>query len=245
MPRIVVIIFLLIGVPLHAQTEITPFARNVLTHVILHELGHALIREFDLPVLGNEENMADTFATLYIARNMPGRAEDIIRDRAISWLIQTSEISPEDYDLKDEHDLDARRAYQAVCLLYGVKRNSNNDNLSVFEISEGVADDCAAFAPELERGWRRVLAPLMMPGNEKSDGLQIFVGEGPLEDAMRTSEFLDDMGEIIRGFDWHSRITLHFDHCDGGATWSRSERRILLCDRYVMRFLEQGERAAQ
>ena len=56
-----------------AQAEervISPFAAQVLQHVLYHELGHALIREFDLPVLANEEAMADSFATLWVTQEL-------------------------------------------------------------------------------------------------------------------------------------------------------------------------------
>ena len=53
---------------------ITPFAENVLFHVVLHELAHGLVREFDLPILGNEETLADAFATHYVVTNVPDRA---------------------------------------------------------------------------------------------------------------------------------------------------------------------------
>lgn len=42
-------------------------------------------------------------------------------------------------------------------------------------------------------------------------------------------------------FDWPANITVHFDHCDMGASWSRSKKIILLCDDYVQRFIQQGE----
>jgi hypothetical protein len=45
---------------------------------MVHELGHALIREFDLPILGNEETMADAFATHYLTTHLPDRAVDAI-----------------------------------------------------------------------------------------------------------------------------------------------------------------------
>jgi len=58
------------GVEANAQTvsdeKVSQFAEDVLFHVVMHEMGHALVREFDLPVLGNEETLADTFATHYI-----------------------------------------------------------------------------------------------------------------------------------------------------------------------------------
>ena len=56
------LLLLLSGIPALADTEISPFAKNVVRHVLMHELAHALIREFDLPVLGNEENIADSLS---------------------------------------------------------------------------------------------------------------------------------------------------------------------------------------
>ena len=59
------------------------FARDVTLHVLIHELAHALIRDFDIPILGNEENMADTFATLFIASNYNDEATRIIKSLSL------------------------------------------------------------------------------------------------------------------------------------------------------------------
>ena len=61
-----------------ASDKAIEFAEDVVLHVVLHEIGHALIREFDLPVLGNEETMADAFATNYLAYHLPERALDVL-----------------------------------------------------------------------------------------------------------------------------------------------------------------------
>jgi len=42
------------------------FANTVF--VLFHELGHGLIHEFDLPVLGEEEDAADTIASIFLLR---------------------------------------------------------------------------------------------------------------------------------------------------------------------------------
>ena len=58
--------------------------------VLAHEFGHAIIRDFNVPILGLEENSADTLAA--------GNPE------LIYWA---------------QHDLSARRAARILCLLVG------------------------------------------------------------------------------------------------------------------------------
>lgn len=233
---------LMMSLPAKAETEITPFARNVTTHVLLHELAHALIREFDLPVLGNEENIADSFATLFIAETMPDQAEAIVKDRARSWLVEAEEAAPGDIDLTSEHGPDARRAYRAICWLYGSNPKAYIDLPYWIDLPRQDARACADAAPEIIRSWRRVLAPNLMPEGRPSSEYRVIYGEGPMKDAMRADGLMAEIGMIASRFDWHSQITLHFDHCDKGARWSRNGRKILLCDDYVARFIEQEAR---
>ena len=58
-------------VPTHAQ--------DLFLRTVAHEMRHALIREFDLPVLTFEEMIADDFATVFIGLYMPDRAVDVTR----------------------------------------------------------------------------------------------------------------------------------------------------------------------
>jgi len=58
----------------HSQQQadkVSKYAEDVILHVVLHEIGHGLIREFDLPVLGNDETMADALATHYLTHHLP------------------------------------------------------------------------------------------------------------------------------------------------------------------------------
>ncbi|MEO0661412.1 MAG: DUF4344 domain-containing metallopeptidase [Planctomycetota bacterium] len=68
------------------------FAADVLVHVGLHEMAHALVREFDLPVLANEEALADAFATWYLVEHMPDRAPAVLGARVASLMYEAHEI---------------------------------------------------------------------------------------------------------------------------------------------------------
>ncbi len=231
------------GAPVAAEDRLSLFARNVTTHVLIHELAHALIREFDLPVLGNEEVIADAFATLYIAEALPERARAIVTDRARSWIVEAAEF-PGTPDLKGEHPPDARRAYRAICLLYGYDPERYGDLPSWAGLSDNDAAGCAEAAPEIARSWRRALAQLLAPDGFETREFRIAYGDSPLTETLRASGLMEEIGAEITRFDWHSQITLLFEACDGGAGWSRSRRTIRLCDSYLQRFLDQEAAAA-
>jgi len=220
--------------------NISVFAENVTTHVLYHELAHAIIREFELPVLANEEAMADTFATIYITGLLRDRAAEIVTDRVQSWLFEDAEVSPDTYDFKGEHLLDIRRAYQAGCLFYGLDPAEFVEEVAFLELSQRDLSDCSDTAPDQEAGWARTLAPHLLPDGERSNKVEIIFGEGPLKDAMVASGLMQSFADNVARFDWPQQITLHFDHCDQGAYWSRANRKILLCDDYVQRFIAQG-----
>ncbi|MGI9498421.1 MAG: DUF4344 domain-containing metallopeptidase [Geminicoccaceae bacterium] len=227
--------------PVAGQNNVSEFAQSVTTHVVLHEIGHAVFREFGIPILANEENMADSFATTYITQNMRDDAVDIILARAQSWQYEDSEVEPKDYDHKGEHELDIRRAYQAACLLYGADPAEWGEARAWADFSDSDAADCSDTAPDQIEGWSQVLAPNLLPPGEESENVELIFGEGPLKEHVQASGMMERLAEIARRFDWPKPIILHFDQCDKGSSWNRKARRILLCDDYVMRFIHQGE----
>jgi uncharacterized membrane protein YgcG len=217
------------------------FAENVLEHVLAHELAHALIREFTLPVLANEEAMADSFATLWIVETRREDAPEIIVDRVKSWILEDRERGGVGYDFKGEHLVDLRRAYQTACLFYGSDPAEWAHIIEWLEFSESDLADCSDTAPDQRAGWLSVLEPHLHGGGKRSQNVSVIYGQGPMADTMRDSGVIERFAADVRRFDWPHPVTIHFDHCDDGAYWSRTKRTIVLCDDYVGRFITQGE----
>ncbi|QPH53034.1 DUF4344 domain-containing metallopeptidase [Pontivivens ytuae] len=227
---IVSFLALLAALPTAAQDRMLSGTKRALTHIIAHEIGHALIREFDLPILGNEEVMADTFATIALHEATPNRIEEIILARVAAWRAENDAEQ-----LYAEHPSDARRAAQAMCLLYGLDPDRFEPAARADGMTGEEAADCRDRVPEIARAWRRIVAPLRMPEGSRVTEVRVIVGEGPWEQALRRSRLPDTMEDLLAAFDWHSQITLHFDHCEGGASWSRNSRTILVCDDLIER----------
>ena len=222
--------------------EVSAFARDVTLHVVLHELGHALIREFDLPVLGNEETMADAFATHYLTTHLPDRAVDVLRARTASLMIEAREVPREQWPVSGEHDNDARRAFQIAALAVAADGANYDAVARGVGMSEQDIRKARDYGAEIHRSWRRILAPLWMPHGVRSNEARVVCDPENASFAQVGSVGLaTELESIVTRFDWHSQVTIRFAAGDGGAAWSRASRTVTVHSEYLRRFVEQGK----
>lgn len=85
--------------------------------IFFHEVGHALVGELDLPVVGREEDVADEFSTMIMASD-PG-AVPIALAGAFWFDLMSKNQDPSKLPFWDEHSLNQQRAYEILTLLYG------------------------------------------------------------------------------------------------------------------------------
>ncbi len=92
------------------------FLSDVLIGSLYHELGHALIDQLELPVLGNEEDAADQFSTVFIL----WRFQHPDKARMIKAMFKDYEAMrpprDRDWDYSDEHGPPMQRAFNILCL---------------------------------------------------------------------------------------------------------------------------------
>lgn len=216
------------------QFNLSEQAAHALIGVIAHEIGHAVIREFDLPILGPEEDIAEDFSVVYVHKMMPHRAERIVIARAQQHLLDGQHAAK-----FSEYRDDDQRAYRNICILYGIDPDKYQNLVNQFNLSGEAAANCRDFATELARSWRRVLRDLWMDEDFRISEVGLFVDPDPRSQAFASSEVFEDAYGLLAAIDWHSRITLSLSQCDGTASWSRSRRTITLCSDYIQRFQDQ------
>ena len=221
------------AVPLAAQ-ELPDAGANALLHVIAHEAGHAVLREFDLPILGPEEDIAEDFATAFIYLTLPDRAEAIIEARAAQHLADGDTPGP-----FSEYRPDVQRAGRMVCLLYGFDPERFSDLAARNGMSDDARRACADFAPELLRSWRRTLAPLWIDETARVTEVGLTVDPDLQAVAADNAEWGRVVRDMLARIDWHSRISLVLAQCDGSAGWRRNGREIFLCSGYIDRMTAQ------
>lgn len=222
--------------------KMSQFAEDVLFHVVMHEIGHALVREFDLPILGNEETLADTFATHYIVSRMPlDRARRILKARVDSLMFEAEEVPRKEWTVSGEHNSDARRAYQIVASAIAFDSDAYGSLAAAVNMNESDIRSAKDYGSEIHRSWRRILKPLWMPDGKKSSEARLVIeNESVFFSALREGKLAGELENAIKSFDWHSQVKLRFAEGKGGAGWSRSARTVTVRDGYVQRFNAQG-----
>lgn len=143
--------------------EAPTLAINAGKFVFLHELGHALIHDWEIPVLGREEDAADQFATVLLSFGK----EDRLR---LAWaaavqLLLFSEQHPDQHLASDEHSSPLQRFHSIACLGYGSSPEEYSD------IPEDILpteqrDQCVEEFQRTTRSWIQLLRSYIRPKPE-------------------------------------------------------------------------------
>jgi hypothetical protein len=127
--------------------------------VFFHELGHALIDIYDLPVTGREEDAVDQLSTLIVADGSAEGAASVFNG-ALSFVL-AFEGELDDSAFAGEHSLGKQRFYSIVCLLYGQDPEAHKEMVNQQVLPESRAQRCPSEYAQIEKAWGRLLSPHM------------------------------------------------------------------------------------
>lgn len=123
--------------------------------IFYHEVGHALVDVYDLPIVGREEDAVDQFATLILTI---GQYEDAALNGAVFFLLNTQNTDLQNLAFWDEHSLDEQRFYNIFCWVYG---SNPQGNLYIFKdgyLPEERAIGCKEEYTRMSNSWDTLLA---------------------------------------------------------------------------------------
>lgn len=130
-----------------------------LVSTFLHEAGHALIHQLELPTVGREEDVADQLSTvILVASGDEGNAMAI--DGAYAFIAE-SEADGDDTPYWDEHALNQQRFYNTVCLIYGSDPDGWDDLVGDDDLPEERAEQCPDEYKQISTAWNRLLKPYL------------------------------------------------------------------------------------
>jgi hypothetical protein len=206
--------------------------------ILLHELGHVHFSDMKIPVLGREEDEADTFAVITMLRVGNSFSDRVLSNASQGWFLsdrrdQQTGAKPLYYD---EHDLSPQRAYYIVCLMVGSDPVKFKHLADDAKIPEPRQRSCKRDFDKASTSWERVLAPFRRAPGEPETKINVVYGnaEGIYETfaySFRAMRLLETVAERSASlYAWPAPFTLEMLSCDGpNASWDDDIRTLKIC----------------
>jgi hypothetical protein len=218
--------------------RLVEFVSGKMLFVLLHELGHAVIIQMGLPVLGRIEDAADSFAVLMLLRMESDFSHRVLVDAAEGWFLaaRRDERTGHGVAFYSEHALSEQRAYQIVCMMVGSDRDKFRDLATETKLPESRQATCLGDYSNAAFSWDLLLKPhLRSPDQPKT---KFDVDYGPAEgrmavirDIARSILLLETVAEhATNQFAWPAPLTLKMEACGfPNARWEIRIRHVILC----------------
>lgn len=136
---------------------------DVVIHTLFHELAHALIATYELPIVGKEEDAADNLAAVLSIEYFENGAEIAISAADLFYLEGDEIVEFEEADFWDEHSLDLQRYYATLCHVYGSDDTQYAYLLEETGFSDERAELCIGDYERMTNNWLTLLDAYMSP----------------------------------------------------------------------------------
>lgn len=209
------------------------FIANEVIATFYHELGHALIDVLQVPVLGKEEDAADTLSVILMHEGWQEEAAvEILTSSATSYALRASDpgYEPDESSFADVHSLDIQRYYAVVCLFYGANPDQRRQLALDLELPEEKLESCPYEYDQASAAWDTVLDQAR-PGPRMAGLVMVPGQEGePLADLL--AEEVEALNQVIG---LPIEVAVQVAECgEANAYYFPDEKLITLCTEYAL-----------
>ena len=127
--------------------------------VFLHEIGHALIDQYKLPIMGNEEDAADRCSAYINLEELGDDGVKAVFAAADAFAIESKLSSGSNRNMADEHLLSEQRFYNSLCMLYGSNTTKYENIVTQGYLPKERAVRCETEYQKTVDSWVSLLAP--------------------------------------------------------------------------------------
>lgn len=215
--------------------------------VMMHELGHAVISEMRLPVLGREEDAADAFGAVIALEMKTDFSERVLIEAAKGWFLSDRRDKKEGNKMEfyDAHGLDLQRAYNIVCLIVGSDPAKFKVLADETKLPEERQETCQGDYSNASWSWDTVLKPFLRQPDQPKTAITVKYSEPtekhlPMLESFKNMRMLEAMAE--RSADrlvWPAPFTLEARSCDEpNAHWDGRNKTLFFCYELAMDFAQ-------
>jgi len=206
--------------------------------ILLHEMGHVYIHELRLPVLGREEDAADTFAVVRLLKIGSDFSQRVLVEAAKGWFFSDRRDRQTGAALLyyDEHGLNQQRAYQIVCLMVGSDPVKYKELADESKLPASRRESCKNDYTYASWSWETVLAPHLRAAGQPPTKIDVVYGDGKgsFDDYARSFRSIRLLETLATGtstlYAWPSPFTLEMRSCGiPDAGWDDVTRILKVC----------------
>src|SRR5580692_4613014 len=214
---------------------------------MLHEMGHALVAEMGLPVLGKEEDAADAFAATRLISVASGFSDRVLAEAAKGWFMTNRRDKKEGDPVPpyDAHGLDLVRAYQIVCFMVGSNEDKFKKLADETKLPKDRQDSCTRDYNKAANSWGLVLKPHLRTSDQPKTKIDVVYGEAKgnlkgIAEAARSILLLETVAQHLADeFVWPAPFVLEMQSCGApNAAWDPPTRQLYLCYELAEDFAE-------
>jgi hypothetical protein len=220
------------------REDVVNFIAGNMLFVMLHELGHGAVAEFDIPITGREEDSADNFAIVKLLQVGNAFSHRILVEAARGWFLsdRRDRDDKEPLEFYDEHSLDKQRAYQIVCVMVGSDPVAFKDLADETKLPEDRQKTCKRDYETAAAGWGAVLKPHRRSPEQPKTKIAVTYGDGKgkydaYAEGLRSLRMLDVVADRLSDeFTWPVPFALEAQTCGFiNAQWVTETHKLTLC----------------
>jgi len=229
------------------RQQLAEFVVGNMLFVLLHETGHALVTEMELPVLGRDEDAADAFAVVMLLKVGTAMSHRVVVEAAKAWFLTDLRDKKEGDkpELYDSHGLSEQRAYQIVCLMVGSNKEEFKDLADETNLPEERQETCQRDYKHASWSWAKVLESHLRAAEQPKQNIETtyWPGKGEFdiyEQSFRSLRMLETVaGRLADQYVWPHPIGLEMASCgEINAKWQPENRKTFLCYELAQDFAE-------
>jgi hypothetical protein len=227
------------------RRQLTEFVVGNMLFAFVHEMGHAVIHEMELPVLGREEDAADAYAILMALKVGTKMSHGVLVEASKAWFLMNKRDQREGTqpDAWDAHGLDEQRAYQIVCLMVGSDRAQFKDLADMTGLPENRQETCQDDFKRAASSWEKALAIHRRSAEQPRQQIEVkyWPGKGEFdiyEKSFRSIQILEMVANhAADSYAWPNPLGLEMATCgESTAQWQWTNRKVFLCYELAQEF---------
>jgi hypothetical protein len=219
-------------------TEAMTFAMHDAAFTIYHEIGHMLVGELGLPVLGKEEDAVDALATIWLLEFDEGEdSYDALINAADGWYfnaVNSTGSGVDEFSYYSDHSLDIQRAYAMVCMMVGKDPDVFGETADIYDIDADQQEACGYTYDQAFTSWMSLLEPYLLDDGYRSDVEIIYEDAGPYADyatALKDYGIMEYAAETVAlSFNLPGTVTFRATQCgETNAYYDPNNSEIIYC----------------